>query len=382
MERKRKAPGGCYWRGDTLWGRVKVNGREIRWSLHTGDPTVARARRKAGKDRLIADAHHGDAPRMFIEALEGWGDWIVRRASPKTVTRYLCSLDQMKSCLDGKRLSEVDSRLVAEIIRARTAEGITNATVKRDLVALSSVINFAIDQGWIDNNPVLARMKRLQERRDPIVLPRREDIDLVCSRAPGMIRDMVAAAMATGAREDELLKSHRENIDHVRRQMTLVGKRNQIRTIDLVPFDGYELLRALPAYVGSPLLFWHSAGENYKNFVSQFSAIVDRAAQWATEKGVEFRSFRFHDLRHWHAIHWLKSGRSIYSTGSGTRVSRPRKATCAPVISPTRSSRPPSRHRPWHKKWHRQPAVAQREHEEVCSLIGFPAKESVRARLV
>jgi integrase/recombinase XerD len=249
---------------------------------------------------------------MFIEALEGWETWIARRASSKTATRYACSLDQMGFHLEGKRLSEVDSRLVADIIRARTAEGISNATVKRDLVALSSVINFAIDQGWLENNPVLARMKRVQERRDPIVLPRREDIDLVCSRAPGMIKDMVAAAMATGAREDELLKSHRDHIDHERRQMTLIGKRNKIRTIDLEPFDGYELVRGLPAYVGSPLLFWHSTGKNYKNFASQFSAIVNRTAEWASEKGIEFRPFRFHDLRHWHAINWLKSGRSIY----------------------------------------------------------------------
>jgi hypothetical protein len=30
---------------------------------------------------------------------------------------------------------------------------VTNATIKRDLVALSSVLNFAIDQGWRDDNP-------------------------------------------------------------------------------------------------------------------------------------------------------------------------------------------------------------------------------------
>jgi integrase len=27
---------------------------------------------------------------------------------------------------------------------------------------------------------------------------------------------------------------------------------------------------------------------------------------------VGFRPFRFHDLRHWHAVQWLKQGRSIY----------------------------------------------------------------------
>ena len=94
--------------------------------------------------------------------------------------------------------------------------------------------------------------------------------------------------------------------------MTVIGKRNKRRTFDLDPFNGYDLLRTLPAYVGSPLLFWHSAGESYKNFASQFAAIVRRTAKWAAANGVEFHPFRFHDLRHWHAVHWLKSGRSIY----------------------------------------------------------------------
>ena len=147
---KRKAPPGCYWRGDSLWGRAKLNGRDIRWSLHTSDPAVARARRKAGKDRLVADAYHGDSPRTFVEALEGWETWIGRKTGAKTARRYACSLDQLKPFIDGKRLSEIDGRLVAEIVRARTADGVSNATIKRDLVALSSVINYAIDQGWLE----------------------------------------------------------------------------------------------------------------------------------------------------------------------------------------------------------------------------------------
>jgi integrase/recombinase XerD len=67
-----------------------------------------------------------------------------------------------------------------------------------------------------------------------------------------------------------------------------------------------------PAYVGSPLLFWHGSGEPYRNFSSQFAAVVSRTTAWARASGADFRPFRYHDLRHWHAVHWLKSGRSIY----------------------------------------------------------------------
>jgi integrase/recombinase XerD len=261
---------------------------------------------------LISDAYHGGSPRTFVEAMEGWATWIEGRASQKTVQRYACSLDQLRDFVEGKRLDEIDGHLLAEIIRARRADGVSNATIKRDLVAVSSVLNYAIDQVWLESNPVLARMRRIEERRDPIMLPRSEDVALVIERAPGMVKDLIRCAMATGARQDELLRARRNDVDHDRRQLTLTGKRDKRRTIALDPFEGYDLLRALPAYVGSPFLFWHSAGDAYKNFASQFAAIVTRTVKWAAASGADFRPFRFHDLRHWHAVHWLKSGRSIY----------------------------------------------------------------------
>jgi integrase/recombinase XerD len=261
---------------------------------------------------MIADVFHGDAKRDFVEVLELWAAWINKQVGPKTTQRYACSLDQMRPWLDGKGLGEIDNRLVAEIVRARSAAGVTNATIKRDLVALSSVINYAIDQGWRDDNPVLPRMRRIKEKREPIVLPHHAHVDLVIARCPGMVADIVRAAIATGARQDELLKARREHIDHDRRQMTLIGKGRKLRVIALDPYGGYDLMCALPAYAHKPLLFWHSDGQSYKNFASQFAGIIQRTAEWASENSVDFRPFRFHDLRHLHAVTWLKDGRSIY----------------------------------------------------------------------
>jgi integrase/recombinase XerD len=61
MAEKRKAPKGCYWRGSSLWGRITVQGREIRFSLRTDDAKVAEGRLKARRDREVAAAHFGDA---------------------------------------------------------------------------------------------------------------------------------------------------------------------------------------------------------------------------------------------------------------------------------------------------------------------------------
>lgn len=271
-----------------------MRGKLIRWSLETDDTKIAARRRKEGKERAVADVH-GDAKRTFVEVVASWAPWLEASVGPKTVQRYACSIGQWAAWLDGQALADVMRvRFLADVVRARRALGITNATIRRDLVALSSIANFAIGQGWLESNPVLPVMKSNK----------------------GMIADVVRAAIATGAREEELYTAHRTQVDHGRQQMTLIGKgRNGVpkpRVIDLKPFAGYETLRALPAYFGSPFLFWHGAGTDYKNFASQFAAIVKRTAAWAAANGVAFRSFRFHDLRHLHAINWLKDGRSIY----------------------------------------------------------------------
>ena len=312
-----KAPAGCFWKGNTLYGRTRVKGRLFRWSLETDDPKVAAARRKEGKGRLIA-VKRGDAVRLLSEVIEDWStEWLVPNKGPKTATRYLCSLGQLAPYLDGKALTEIDGKLVADIIRARRVSGVTNATIKRDLVALSSVCNYAIVQGWRDDNPVLARMRLIEEKRPPIVLPDPADVALIMKRAKGMIPDMMRLAIATGAREEELFGAEDRQIDHRQRQMTLIGKGRKgvkrMRVIDLDPFGGYDLVRALPERpAGARMLLWQGRSANLNAFSTAFCKAVNRTAAWAKKEGIPFRKFTFHHLRHLHAVQWLKDGRSIY----------------------------------------------------------------------
>jgi integrase/recombinase XerD len=309
-----KALPGTFWRGNVLYGRTRVNGRLLCWSLQTSDPKVAAQRRQAGKDRVIA-IKHDDYSWTFVEVLEAWSPWIAKQVGPATAERYAGSLEQLMPYLAGKLLREIDGRLIAAIITERSKK-VSNATVKRDLGALSSVINFAIDQGWCEANPVLPRLGRIKERRDPIVLPKVEHIGFVGDMAPGMVSAVMKAAMVTGARQGELLRAQRGHVDDERRQMTLIGKGNKLRVIDLEPFNGYATLTGLTTYAESRerYLFWHGAGRPYSNksFKGNFTRLMGRAASAAKSKGLDFQPFRFHDLRHWHAVQWLKSGRSIY----------------------------------------------------------------------
>jgi integrase/recombinase XerD len=303
-----KAPPGTFWRGDTLYGRTRVKGRLIKWSLETDNPRLAAARRKAGKDRIIA-IKHGDATRSFDEVMEEWSVWIEKQVGPATAERYACSLDQLAPWLDRKDLTDIDGELIAQIVAERSKK-VSNATLKRDLVALSSVLNYCIDQGYREDNPVLPRLRRVKERRDPIVLPQLSHIMLAANRAPGMMGDLMRAAMATGARQEELLRAQRDHIDDARRQITLIGKGNKLRVIDLTPFGGFDTLTALPASCEARdrYLFWHGEGQRYAqgSFKGNFRKFIVATAAWTKENGIDFRPFRFHDLRHWHAVHYLK----------------------------------------------------------------------------
>jgi hypothetical protein len=97
------------------------------------------------------------------------GDRWDGQVGKKTFTRCV-SLVQLAPFLENKKLLEIDGRPIGHIVRERGAV-ITKATVKRDLCALSSVMNYAVAQEYRENNPVLPWLKNIKERRDPIVEP-------------------------------------------------------------------------------------------------------------------------------------------------------------------------------------------------------------------
>lgn len=332
--RKPKAPPGTQWRGSVLYSEFQVKGRPIRASLKTDDPRIAKAAVDKLRKQIVAEAYHGGGPRTYMDVLGEWKAFMTGKAgdrwdgqvSRNTFTRYCVSLIQIAPYLDDKRLSEVDGKLIGRIVRERGAE-VTKATVKRDLSALSSVMNYAVAHEYRDSNPVLPWLKTVKERRDPIVEPRDEDIALVIERARGMWPQLVEAAVKTGIREDALIRGRRDWVNHERKEIAVVDKGNKVRVVDLKPMGGYELFSKLPAFAGKPWLFWRTEdkrvrndskreattiGDQIEDAAAVFKRETNRIAAWAKENGIEFRPFTFHHLRHKHAIVWLRQGGNIY----------------------------------------------------------------------
>jgi integrase/recombinase XerD len=292
---------------------------------------IAVERRQEWVAELKRDLYADDGPRLFVDVLAEWLVDVTGKVDGKkwhgsvsqtTLTRYKVSLGQLAPFLEGKKLSEITGKFIGQMVKARKIE-VTIATVKRDLVALSSVMNFAVLHEYCEYNPVLPWLKSLKERRDPIVEPRDQDIELMIARSRFMWPLIIRAALVTGIREDALVNIQRGAINHDRREVSVVDKGNKFRVVDLKPMGGYELFANIPAFAGKPWLFWRTEDKRYREDsrreqtkigdkiedpAAVFKREVALVAAWAKANGVEFQPFRFHDLRHKHAIRWLREG--------------------------------------------------------------------------
>lgn len=308
-------PKGLYTRNGIFWARFKVRGIEYRESLRTRSEAVAERRLKARKQAIEDQAFYGASEAVsWPQAVVAWDGWIKRqRKRPATIKRYLVSLTQLRPWLDDKDVQRIDQALVRQIVRERARQGATNATIRRDLTAMSSVLDAAINEGWIEENPAHSfDRRRLDESRDPIVLPDDASIAAVLALGSRFV-EMAAFARLTGMREEEIASLRHDQVDKARMAVGLtLTKGRRAREVPICE-AALAILEKQPRFLKSPFVFWRGQGERFQNVASQFYVTVQRVAQKAAQHGAEFRRFRFHDLRHLFAVEYLRQRRgSIY----------------------------------------------------------------------
>jgi integrase/recombinase XerD len=207
-------------------------------------------------------------------------------------------------------VSEVNGDRIVEFIEQRKKDT-SSATIRRDLTAISQVLQFADFRGWVDGNPTLTKRRHLKERRDPIVLPTHEAIEEIISQASPVFGALIKAAWWTGCRQNELVMAQWDNFSPAAKTLTVIGKGNKRRTIKLSE-RAVELISRLPRVLGSKFIFCHSDGLPMAQAASNFTFLRREAIRKAAKEGLELQRFRFHDLRHLYAVEALQGGTSIY----------------------------------------------------------------------
>lgn len=298
-----------YKRGAVWWMRCSANGVEYRASLRTGDLKTARRLRDKRLAEITAAAYHGEVKHTWEEAVTEWAKHALGQIGRSTARRYATSLKQCKPYLTCVDISAVDGKTIQHLInQRRQVDKATPATVRRDLTAISRVLEYAEALGWREGNPTLSKRKLLRERREPIVLPTFSDISAMIKASSPRFAALISAAVLTGCRQDEITSLLWKQFNAKTGTLEVIGKGNKRRTIQLSEAATAHLDGTVRV-LGSDLIFCTPQGTKWTSPASYFVKIRDRVAK----ANKDFRPFRFHDLRHLYSVEALRSGKDIYS---------------------------------------------------------------------
>lgn len=298
--------------------KVQISGREIRESLRTEDRIEARTKRDARLEELRGETH------SWKEAVGRWlAEFLPENVDASTAKRYEVSIGQIAGAmvkhngllvpLEELPIERITLKTVGDIVAwsKKHRRGVTNATLRRDLTALSSVLHATIGWNWREDNP--ARnwdRSHIKERRDPIYLPTDEELKAVLAASPPIWAKAVEFLDATGMREMEGFRLRHDQIAPDRSGATLTEtKRNRIR---FVPFNdrAVSIVVSIPRHIKSPWVFWHHDGRPYCNVASRHAQI--RSGKKVLKILGTNPSFSLHHLRHRFAVRYLREGGSIY----------------------------------------------------------------------
>jgi len=302
-------------RGETYWIRAYVKGKLIQKSLRTSDVKVARSERDKMLKEAADWAYRGDRVVTWLDAVAEWIDHEGKHLPANTAKRYLVSLKQVEPFFDKLNIAAINGKIVGDYAKVRRKQGVSPATIRRDLTAISRVLDYAITENWREDNPTLSRRRLIKERRDPITLPLSEDIEAIIAAATPEFGALIRAAWLTGCRQNEIVTVRWRDYDAVRKTLRVIGKRNKMRVISLRPTpekDSTAFFEALPRKRGTDLIFPKDNGFIFAQAASDFTHLRRTVMTKAEKEGRRFDRFRFHDLRHLFAVEALKGGMNIY----------------------------------------------------------------------
>lgn len=306
--------GYIYKRGETYWGRVRIAGREYRSSLRTTDPREAKKRLKGWSLKLKRGYVGNPDTPTWKAAVVKWSKEVLPEAvKPAVSRRYLCSVSNLDNVMGELRVDQITATKISEYVSWR-AGTVSNATIRRDLTALSRLLAACQAWGWIESNPakIYDRSAVLRERRDPITPPAQRDIETVLAAVPPPMARVLRLLDQTGMRAEEAVQLARSEVDWEREKITLtITKTSSPRTLDWRT-PGGNATGPLAAAASGEILFPTRDGVAYGNFASAFGSVMRRVVEAQRKAKKPFRRFRVHDLRHGFAIRWLREGGNIY----------------------------------------------------------------------
>ncbi|MDC8803877.1 site-specific integrase [Halomonas pacifica] len=296
-----KRAGSPYW-----WASYTERGKRIRRSTGTTDITEAKALESQWRAQAHREQHWGaKAPRTFEEVMV---EYLKGSAHLRSIETLKMQTQTLRGFFGGREVGSITGMDIKAYIRWRREAGRANATINRELAALSSAINYCNREwDWGMTNPVKGRLLKEPHHRERYLT--RAEVGRLISEARALrqgdlLADFIELAVHTGCRRGELLglEWSRVTLEKGRETITLNARHTKSGKPRQVPLNAAAVAaikrratwRAEHA-PGSPWVFCRPGGGPVKSLRNGF----ERAAG---EAGLT--DLRIHDLRHT-AASWL-----------------------------------------------------------------------------
>ena len=292
-----KQAGSDYWFVD-----IAVKGQRIRRS--TG--TQAKQAAQEYHDRLKADLWRqeklGDQPERDWDAAVK--RFFIEKADKRTIEHDRKMLRWSAPYLKGKSLQAITSDLIEEIIQkrreghtARTADGVSNATINRHMEAIQRVLNCAVEWKWITAAP---KIRHLTESAGRLRWLSKDEITRLLAALPPHLEAMARFSLETGLRENNVLELEWSQVDTEREVCWVHADQSKNKTafpVDLSP----EAIAVLEGQRGK-----------HENLVFPYNGkAMSKASTNAWYRAMEsakITGFTWHGLRHTWASHHVMNG--------------------------------------------------------------------------
>jgi integrase len=294
-----------------LWVRFTApDGRRVFRSTGTADRALA----QEWASRLHADAYRqarlGDRPRRTWQ--EAVTRWVGDHGHKRSLRKDLHNLRWLDPYLRDVALEAIDADALAEIAGRRRAEprdkrnpdsrATSQATVDRMLALVRSILRAAHGWGWLDRVPTF----KLDAPPGDYRWLTRDEADRLHAALPAHLRPPYRFALATGWREQNVLRLEWSRVDMTRRVAWIRGSEAKGKRAIGAPLNR-DALAILEGQRGKHDR-WVFPNEDGVPYVR-----ANNTGFRAAQKRAGIAPLRWHDLRHTWASWHVMAGTSLRS---------------------------------------------------------------------
>ena len=212
------------------------------------------------------------------------------KLNKKSYKADLSRINILKTMISSaKKINNIKASDIEKIKSKLLLRNCTKTTVNRYIEILSKMFNIAVDNEWLNKNPIKREM-RFPIKNYVVRYLTKEEEDKLMEATPEHFKPIIITALQTGLRRRNLLDLKWEQIDFCFGIIRVPENKGNKNIIIKITNKLEKVLKKLYKDRKSDYVFINpNTGNKYVDFGREWNKIKEKAG---------IKNFRFHDLRH------------------------------------------------------------------------------------